>query len=118
MHEGTAAVQAVQVSPNGYHIAAAHADGTVRVWDLRKQKVLATLTAGSAVTSVTFDEAAKYVLYGGGAGSSITLVPVKEWTNTMEIKGSNGLSFAGWSAECGIVGAGDKGLLCYGTPSS
>ena len=122
LQEGTAAVQAVQVSPNGYHIAAAYADGIVRVWDLRKQKVLATLNADgsrdSAVTSVTFDDAAKYVLFGGG-GSAIKMVPVKEWTNEMEIQGSSeGLIFAGWTLECGIVGAGNKGILCYGKPSS
>lgn len=114
--ETASAVRMVQVSPNGYHIAAAHANGAVRIWDLRKQKLLATLTTKGA-TSVAFDAAGKFVLYGGGQGCNITAVPIKEWENVMEIKDSSDMVLATWSSEYGIIGAGAKGVSCYGRPS-
>eukprot|EP00977_Amphora_coffeiformis_P013525 scaffold3576_cov170-Amphora_coffeaeformis.AAC.7 len=113
---GSASVESVQVSPNGYHIGAAYADGAVRVWDLRKSKVLATLpTNGNVATIVAFDQAGKFILYG--AGGTITAVPVKEWGKKLELStAGNDVSFVTWSSKSGIVGADDKGVTCYGAP--
>ena len=91
-------VTAVAISPNGYHIAAVYAkSNTVKIWDLRKQKVLAVLNSGSegaggdatatphleSIQSVTFDPAGKYVAYGGPSG--IHIVTVKEWNTVTAV---------------------------------
>lgn len=112
---GLAPVQSVKVSPNGYHIGAAHADGAVRIWDLRKSKCLATFSAKGDTNVVAFDQAGKFVLYG--AGSTITAVPVKEWSKTLELNtAGNNVSFVAWSSDSGIIAADDKGVTCYGAP--
>jgi pre-mRNA-processing factor 19 len=82
-------ITSLAISNNGYHIAVTHADfndntsGIMDVWDLRKQKVLATVT--TAQGAVGFDPAGKYLAYGCKEG--ISIVPVKEWntvTATLE----------------------------------
>jgi len=109
----------VQVSPNGYHIASVHADSTVRVWDMRKQKCLAVLNQKndndnnqpqhlSDVTSVTFDPAGKYVAYSGLGG--VNVVTVKEW-NAIAAALSSSDKKTAWS---GVVWTTHNGLVLHG----
>jgi hypothetical protein len=44
-----ASVAAVSFSENGYYMASGSADGTVKLWDLRKLKCVQTLDAGEPV---------------------------------------------------------------------
>jgi len=87
--DGNVSVVAICVSNNGYHVAAAYSDAKVRVWDLRKQKLVAALNENSneeeaaasalleTVECVDFDDSGKYLAYGGTGGIRITTI--KEW---------------------------------------
>ena len=57
----TAAVTSLAFSGSGYHMATASADGTVRVWDLRKLEELASIAAEAAVGGVAFDSTGAYL---------------------------------------------------------
>lgn len=116
-----ASVVAVQVSPNGYHIAAVHASGKVVVWDLRKQKVLHVWNddEGSTmehVVDVAFDDSGKYLAYGGSTGVCITTV--KEWTQVtvLETKHVGSLQ---WMAQTLVVASKkSRALVLFGVPES
>ena len=74
------AIVSIQASNNGYHLAVGHSSGMVKVWDLRKQKCIATMNNDKAldsISAVAFDSAGKYLAYGGKKGTKI--VAVKEW---------------------------------------
>jgi WD40 repeat protein len=76
------AVVAASFSSNGYHVAVAYASGAVRVWDMRKSKMIAELNVSGdnllqSVESLTFHPDGKYLAYGGQGGVHITMV--KEW---------------------------------------
>jgi pre-mRNA-processing factor 19 len=90
-------------SENGYHLAVGSSDGRVRVWDLRKSRLVRTLEAfssslegegagaggaggggGSAspapVTSVAFDHSGSYLAVAGGtAGVKVYQTGKSEW---------------------------------------
>ena len=73
---------ALTISSNGYHVAVAYASGAAKVWDLRKNKLVAEVnTSGDdvlkSVTALAFHPDGKYLAYGGQGGLNITMV--KEW---------------------------------------
>lgn len=96
-------------SSNGYHLATAHASGAVRVWDMRKSKLIAELNTGEqrlkSVTDMAFHPDGKYLAYGGQGGVHITMV--KEWKISAELdtKVATGLL---WSSKW-IATSSDKG---------
>ena len=60
----TGVVNSVSFSENGYHMASASDDGSVRVWDLRKLKVLREVAVEGKARSVAFDASGKYLACG------------------------------------------------------
>ena len=95
-------VVAMEWSSNGYHLASAHASGVVRVWDLRKAKMIAELNNGGdddlkSVSSLAFHEGGKYLAYGGGGGIHITMA--KEWKVLAKIDSVKSASGLVWSSE-------------------
>ena len=105
-------VTGISISNNGYHVAVAYGSGKVLVWDLRKQKVLATLNGEESgdgrlesVLAVGFDDSGKYLAYCGKGGVRVTTV--KEWDSTASIAGSlvSGLVWGqSWMASCSNKG--------------
>ena len=74
----------------------AYDSAVVRFWDLRKQKVLTTLTDQlDSVLTVSFDEAGKYAAMGGKGGVKITTV--KEWGTTASFDTKHPVSAIVWS---------------------
>mmetsp|Transcript_6021 Transcript_6021/g.13104 ORF Transcript_6021/g.13104 Transcript_6021/m.13104 type:complete len:659 (+) Transcript_6021:43-2019(+) len=77
------AITSLDISENGYHFASSTSSGTVQVWDLRKLKCVATLNTDGAdvgsVHSVAFSPNEGKMLAYGGAGGTVTFVPVKDW---------------------------------------
>merc|ERR1712194_343437 len=62
-HEGE--VTALSFSENGYYLASASKDGTVKIWDLRKPLNIQTLQVGEeAVNAVRFDQTGQYLTFG------------------------------------------------------
>jgi pre-mRNA-processing factor 19 len=91
-------------SNNGYHLAAASAT-QVQVWDLRKQKTLATITSDDSVTCVQFDESGKYLAHGTDKGIQITTV--KEWDNVKAMPTSKTSGIV-WGGPAVIVTCNEK----------
>lgn len=91
-------MEAITFSNNGYHIATSHASATVRFWDLRKQKTIATLNPDQSqlqsVLSLAFDDSGKYLAYGGKGGVQITTV--KEWGVTAKLESKGPVSAVAW----------------------
>ena len=72
----------VSVSENGYHVASASSsspDPSVSVWDLRKLKLAASVSAAGVgrVTSVSFDPTASYLAVAGTESSTVRVA--KDW---------------------------------------
>ncbi|CAJ1934815.1 unnamed protein product [Cylindrotheca closterium] len=111
LEEGEDSVEAIEFSNNGYHVATSHSSATVRVWDLRKQKTIATLNPDKslleAVSTLAFDESGKYLAYGGKGGVQITAV--KEWGETAKLASKSPVSAIAWGeAMIATTAEGDR----------
>lgn len=110
----TSAATCVSFSENGYHFASGDADGSVTVWDLRKQKAIATVAAGGAVAQVAFDGCGKYLGYAGAGGAGA--VVVKEWgTEVMKLDAKKkGYSGFAWGKDArSVVAASERVVAVY-----
>ena len=70
-------------SEKGYHVAVSTEDGVIAVWDLRKQKIAASITSDEGDKSVyasalSFDPVGKFLAYGTSNGQ-VVVTAVKEW---------------------------------------
>jgi pre-mRNA-processing factor 19 len=125
------ATVAMEFSNNGYHLAVSYASGLVRVWDLRKQTVVATVNkpkndneednkdspnALESVETVSFDDSGKYLAYGGIGGIRITTV--KEWGITAQVDGKL-VSRIVWGSTSGLAACSEKkrNVTFYGVAS-
>jgi len=62
-HEGE--ITSISFSENGYYLASASQDGTVKLWDLRKPLNIQTLQISDGpVNSVRFDQTGQYLAVG------------------------------------------------------
>lgn len=90
-------------------MATAHASGAVRVWDMRKSKLVTELNTGDehlkSVTDLSFHPDGKHLAYGGHGGVHITLA--KEWkvSAVLDVKVATGLL---WDYKW-IASSSDKG---------
>jgi WD40 repeat protein len=118
------ATTAIAISNNGYHIAAGHESGTVRFWDLRKQKVVATLDKQleSPIRTVAFDRAGKYAAFGGKGGVKIT--KIKEWGTTGSLDTKHPVTGIVWSnskssdSVLEVSCDGERAVQLFGAPPS
>jgi len=74
----SAPISCVAFSENGYYMASAAADATIKVWDLRKLCELKTLDISDKVCALAFDNSGKYLAYASPERIQVTIV--KEWT--------------------------------------
>ena len=85
----TARVNSVAFSENGYYMASASDDGSVKVWDLRKLEELTSIASGApAATCAAFDHSGKYLAYATEQG--VTVVAVKEWSTPLVVLPTDG----------------------------
>lgn len=131
---GAVAVTAVAASNNGYHIAAAYANATLLVWDLRKKAVLATLNGEEdsedakkllSITAVQFDDSGKYLAYSGNHGKNKSLLvkvtEVKKWSTVAQFEapgfamGSAGLEWGdAWIAVAAVAENSEPRAVFFG----
>jgi pre-mRNA-processing factor 19 len=110
-------VSAVAFSNNGYYFAVAHQSGAVKFWDLRKQKLVATIKDElDSVTCLLFDKSGKYAAMGGKGGIKITTV--KEWGITASMEFKNPPSGLAWSKGTLCVSSDkERAVHLFGVPS-
>lgn len=120
-------ITSIAFSNNGYHIAAGHDSATVRFWDLRKQKLAASIKCDEgdlsvkSIQSVSFDKAGKYAAMGGKGGVKITTV--KEWGVTGSFETKHPVSGIVWSRSNSsslleVSCDGERAIQLYGVPAS
>ncbi|KAJ1626103.1 hypothetical protein T492DRAFT_843424 [Pavlovales sp. CCMP2436] len=110
-------VSALTFSENGYHLAGATEDGTVKVWDLRKLSLLTTISgARGGAASVSFDSSAQYLAIGG-PGAGLRAVSAKTWEVLCAAPDVQGLVSVGWAADAlALVGATSDNQLVALSP--
>lgn len=79
----------IDFSEKGVHIAAVDESGNLSVWDLRKQKSIASMNAEGGITSVCFCPVGKYLAYGTSSGDIIVTV-VKDWDKKIVLSDGKG----------------------------
>ena len=80
------AVCDLSFSENGYHLATAHAHSgsapaCIRLWDLRKQRCLATVEGSGSRGSVHFDKSGGFLAYS--IGLDVNVVASKKWSTPL-----------------------------------
>ena len=105
----------IAFSSNGYHVATAHKSGAVRVWDMRKNKMLAEMNLSGdnllkSVESLAFHPDAKHLAYAGDGGVHITAV--KEWKVSahLEVKKATGVV---WDSEFLVSTSGSERAVTF-----
>ena len=80
-------ITSMSFSENGYYLATASEDATVRLWDLRKLSNFHTLEfdTGFDVQSVAFDHSGAYLAVGGNTGQ---VYNVKGWEK-LKVRGGS-----------------------------
>jgi pre-mRNA-processing factor 19 len=92
--EGQGPVTSVEISENGYHIAAAHSSSSaVALWNLRKQKQIGTV-AGPC-EALAFDDSGKYLAVGGA--TSLRIVNVKDQVQVAALHVERDISGLCWN---------------------
>ena len=120
--EGEDAVSALAISNNGYYIATGYASANLRFWDLRKQKVVASLDKQlDSISTVAFDKSGKYAAFGGAGGVKITTI--KEWGTTASLDTKKPVSGIVWSSKSSncvleVSSDGERSVQLFGIPSS
>lgn len=114
-------------SEKGYHIAVSTNDGFVALWDLRKQKKVASLScrddndesSTAYVTVLSFDPIGKYLAFGTSNGK-IVVTHVKDWNQSKVTvkeenkKGSGKVSGLVWGTDAlSLVASFDNDRAVY-----
>ena len=110
-------VLSVAFSENGYYMASASKDATVRVFDLRKLAELHKVSLATVPTCVTFDFSGKYLAYAHGLSLQIDLV--KEWANLATLPLEDDTKAIAFGPDANyIAAAGRKAIDLFFAPAS
>jgi len=113
----TGAIKALAFSESGYHLASTAEDGSMKLWDLRKQRVLQSVDfdAGHSVNAVAFDHSGSYLAV---AGTDVRTYAIKPWELMSTInehkKDATGVHWLGTDARSLITCGNDNTLRVFG----
>jgi pre-mRNA-processing factor 19 len=85
------AVRFLCFSENGYTLATAAGDDCVRLFDLRKLKLVQTVPAQGGVAGLAFDQSGKLLAFGNGAGS-VSVATAKPWNVIAKLEGPTNIT--------------------------
>eukprot|EP00761_Pharyngomonas_kirbyi_P012316 gb/GECH01012343.1/.p1 GENE.gb/GECH01012343.1/~~gb/GECH01012343.1/.p1 ORF type:complete len:471 (+),score=114.27 gb/GECH01012343.1/:1-1413(+) len=106
-------IVSMSFSENGYSLASASEDGTVKIWDLRKLQCVNTLSVKSP-RHVKYDHSG---LYLGVAGTELNVFQNKSWNQLLSLSNHNdeitGVAF-GTDANSIVSCSMDKTIKFYG----
>lgn len=109
----TGIIQSLSFSENGTLLASGSKDGTVRIWNLRKQTNIHTIDIGSPIQSVQFDYSGSYLAVGS---SDVRIYQNKTWEELLKMKEHTdivtGVSFSK-DAQYLISSSMDRHLKCF-----
>merc|ERR1712060_704442 len=89
-HEGE--IEALSFSENGYYLASASRDGTVKIWDLRKPINIQTLQVKEGyANAVRFDSTGQYLAVGGSTVQVYNFKTKSSLAATVELKDHAGV---------------------------
>lgn len=79
-------ITSIAFSENGYYLATAADDSSVKLWDLRKLKNFKTLQLDNnfEVKSLIFDQSGTYLALGG---TDVQIYICKQWTEILHFTG-------------------------------
>merc|ERR1711971_878944 len=82
----TGAINSISFSENGYYMASCAADNCIKLWDLRKLKNFATISADS-VNAVDFDGSGQFL--AAAAADNILVYHTKTWDVVKTFSGAH-----------------------------
>jgi WD40 repeat protein len=104
-------VNALRFSESGYHMGVGYIDGTMEVWDLRKNKSLHA-ASGVPAKCFQFDPSGQYIAYGAENGYQVQ--HVKEWTSLVTLDSTTTPAAVAWGKDCGyITGATERSVNVF-----
>lgn len=107
----TSEVTALSFSENGYYLASAAKDG-VKIWDLRKSKIVQEIEASGA-HAVSFDHSGSYVAVGGHNASVYRVKGKWDLLKEFEVKKAVKAVAFGSDARSLAVGSADHNLRIF-----
>ena len=117
MAEHSAQINSLSFSENGYLVASGSADGTVKIWDLRKLKCTATIESmkdTGSINCVSFEYSGLYLAMASNSRVEVTVT--KEWTplTTMN-KQTKAITGVAWGPDASYLCSAsmDKTVVLY-----
>ena len=108
-HQG--AVSAIGISPDGAVLASSGADGTIRLWDVRSRREMASVRAQPAIDAVAVAPDDRRVVAGAAAGGMLLWNSATSTPPTTLNSPSPGIIAVGFGEAGGIVAMGSDGAI-------
>jgi WD40 repeat protein len=104
---GDSVVKSLAFSPRGWKVAVGSEDGTVRVWNVRNHKEIATLAASGATRVVSVGFGAGGLVMAASDNGTVRIWKLNSSTASGQLKVPGGIAGAAISPDSSLVAAAD-----------